>query len=46
MAVNHDYHMMWPSFAKINWLEAEKRQKFLERHPLIARAVNLEEIDE
>ena len=43
MAVNHDFHMSWPSFAKIRWLEAEKRQKFLERHPDIAKKLNMED---
>ena len=43
MAVNHDRHIDWPSFGKISFLEAEKRERFLERHPAIARAVNFEE---
>jgi hypothetical protein len=43
MAVNHDAHMQWPSFGKISYEEAERREKFLQRHPQIARAVNCEE---
>ena len=41
MAVDHDWHMMYGSFGKISVLEAEKREAFLERHPMIAAAVNM-----
>ena len=41
MAVDHDWHMMYGSFGKISVLEAEKREAFLERHPMIADAVNM-----
>lgn len=43
MAVNHNWHMQWPSFAKISFFEAEKREAFLQRHPMIAKAVNCED---
>jgi len=43
MAVNHNYHMQWPSFGKISYEEAARRERFLQRHPMIARAVNCEE---
>jgi len=43
MAVNHFWHMMWPSYGKISWLDAEKREAFLRRHPMMARAVNMED---
>jgi hypothetical protein len=46
MAVAHDWHMRYPSFGKISWLEAERREQFLERHPAIARAVNMEDRNE
>lgn len=42
MAVCHWAHMEWPSYGKISYLEAERREAFLQRHPLIARAVNME----
>lgn len=42
VAVNHDQHLMHPSALKIRDNEAESRERFLERHPAIARAVNLE----
>ncbi len=41
-AVDHNYHMMYGSFGKISVLEATKREAFLERHPMIATAVNRE----
>lgn len=42
--VNHNWHMMYPSFGKITVLEAYKREAFLQRHPAIAKRVNLEEL--
>lgn len=38
--VRHSLHMQYPCFGKISYLEADKRERFLERHPLIARFVN------
>ncbi len=43
MAVNHDWHMKWPGFGRISFIEANDREAFLERHPAIAQAVNFEE---
>jgi hypothetical protein len=42
-AVNHNYHMMYGSSGKISVLEATKREAFLKRHPMIARAINMED---
>lgn len=42
MAVSHRGHMEWGSYGRIKWGEAERRERFLERHPAIARAVNME----
>jgi len=41
-AVDHIHHLMRPAFGKIVYREAAKREEFLMRHPMIARAVNLE----
>ena len=46
MAVDHNYHMMYGSFGKISVLEATKREAFLERHPMIAAAINMEDADD
>ena len=45
IAVDHDNHMMHGSFGKISVLEAEKREAFLRRHPVIAAAINMEGAD-
>jgi hypothetical protein len=41
--INHKYHMENGSWGKISYLEADKRERFLERHPLIAKFVNMED---
>jgi len=38
--VNHNYHMMWPSWGRISDLEADRKERFLERHPKICEFVN------
>ena len=43
VAVCHWAHMQWGSYGKISWLEAERREAFLKRHSMIARAVNMED---
>lgn len=40
--VNHNLHMQFGSWGKISDIEAEKRERFLERHPLICKFVNME----
>ena len=42
VAVAHWAHIKHPSWGKMTYLEAAKRQAFLERHPCIAAAVNME----
>lgn len=42
LAVNADWHMMHPSFGAIRTLEADRREAFLRRHPMIAEALNME----
>lgn len=43
IGVNHDYHLQSGSFGRISFLEAEKRERFLERHPVIAKKINMED---
>jgi hypothetical protein len=40
LAVNHSYHMIKPSWAKITDYQAGKYEAFLRRHPKIAMFVN------
>ena len=39
-AVDHDEHLKHPSSLKIHDLQAEKYERFLERHPMISEWVN------
>lgn len=43
LPVNNKWHLRYGSFARISKYEAEKRERFLERHPMIAKAVNMED---
>ena len=45
-AVNHNYHMMYGSFGNISVLEAGKREAFLQRHSMIAAAINMDGVDD
>ena len=40
VAVNHDYHMEHPSYAKVNYILADKYEEFLKRHPRFDKFVN------
>ena len=40
MAVNHHWHLSYGSYGKIGILEAERRERFLERHPMISDWMN------
>jgi len=40
VAVNRGWHMQYPSWGRIPYLEAEKREAFLRRHPAIAARLN------
>ena len=44
VAVNHYWHMKYPTFGRpYGWqMKAVRREAFLERHPMIAKAVNME----
>ena len=46
LAVSHALHMKRPNYKRIGWHEAEKREAFLQRHPEIAKAVNMEGLNE
>ena len=41
--VNHWAHIQNPSFGRISYREARKREAFLEAHPCIAKKLNMEE---
>ena len=40
--VNPNLHMQFGSWGKISYREADKRERFLERHPAICKFVNME----
>ena len=41
VAVSNKYHLMYPSFGRCSYLNANKIESFLQRHPMIAAAVNM-----
>lgn len=45
-AVSHWSHMAFPSWGRISYREAAARERFLERHPRIAAAVNFDETNQ
>lgn len=40
--VNHNIHLCNGSWGKISLIEADKREAFLQRHPMIAKKLHLE----
>lgn len=40
MAVNHHFHMKFDYYGRISYLEADRREAFLRRHPKIANCAN------
>ncbi len=43
VAVNHWWHGMHPHRFRMRYLEADKREAFLQRHPMIAKRLNMVE---
>jgi len=45
VAVNHSWHMEYPTWGRRkDWqLEARRRESFLQRHPMMARRLNMED---
>lgn len=43
MGVNHKWHMEHPYFGRIHYQQADRREAFLQRHPMIAAGLNCEE---
>lgn len=41
MLADHEAHLNCPLWGRISYIEADHRERFLRRHPMIAQAMNL-----